>query len=1006
MDAVSIHELLPRFARGAANIGRQPHDKATSMQPPKISSHRSNSSSDGGTPRDANSPGQAAQISKRLGPDGYQHSAALASATSSYVQGEERRGQRQGQGQGEADSGSPASFDRTDDVCSVDEPDFRCEAAGDASGALTTQGRLAGECEGAPTRTTRSAGSQQCKRVASPGHCQDKEVDEASNASCPEGAVHEAVATVHCFTDSDAGASDAGKGESLAKLCGQRGDAPGRDRGRQGRCSTAGRCRKTLQRGPRRPGYGRSLDGNTRTKRMRGPATIYVATVIYGGFAIGGSARGLSDASAQSQGAGGPLAGTSGEEGQGGSHGRPGWRGTQGYAFTEGWWCAGFKLSPLPSLTGLNGRPAGYTQPHTWLSMCHSVQKLTNFVSHWMAPCHGLQMQFASAAADLGVHVGFVDPRIEPDADDPPGTFVLDPWDESWPWEADGAAPHGQLGVVEPSFSPGPHSYTHGSSTRILEGSRMPCPPDSVRQDCLYSLSGSVSFCTKQLFAAGAESPESSSCRLNVQPGQPGHHIVPEATRNRTLSVRFCPAVQFWFPAEYQLGFATPGTRPADPMPPAKGGRHHVPGFLEGCIPRIAAPLLHSQHNCDAGSPGCVARPSVGSSNHELQECGSLRAPDALQDRLHFPADATVPNMAPALEGCSNVGLPDQDVFEPCDDKSLHMPVPVDVTSNGHATCNDDGFASRPPLPAFCTFIHKNLIRDDYELVLDGLRDCSLPQLSSDRLLYISGHTPAEARVWSSATPLTCCHSAFLTAAPALQCPKDQPTSKAQAIRLAGTPHLPPSRAARTGFSRPLELAGHTEAIDLTVSDPEADACQPFTSFDERLGVRILAGDPNWPIRHFASHAILTAGLPGQPIARPLGYEVVSHPGPQIALTQDRGSDHRRAVIFDFRSHGHELATIDLVPGTNVLQAFGLVPPFPGLGELSTRLHSALATCYVNGFVVDVHHTVPFDADVVQFLDQPVAQAPHVLAAARCSAPPLPQRRLSHCICPPTPSAR
>ena len=270
-------------------------------------------------------------------------------------------------------------------------------------------------------------------------------------------------------------------------------------------------------------------------------------------------------------------------------------------------------------------------------------------------------------------------------------------------------------------------------------------------------------------------------------------------------------------------------------------------------------PVVHSQHNCDPGSSVCVAHPSVGSSNRELQECDSLRAPDALQDSLHFPADATVPNVVPALEGCSDAGLPDQDVCEPCDDKSLQLPVLVDVTSNGHATSDDVGFASRPPLPAFCTFIHKDLTRDDYELALDGLGDCSLPQLSSDRLLYISGHTPAEVRVWSSATPLTCRHSAFLTAAPALQCPNDQPTSKAQAIRLAGTPHLPPPRAARTGFSRPLELAGHTETIDLTVSDPE----QPFTSFDERLGVRILAGDPDWPIRHFASHAILTAGLQG-----------------------------------------------------------------------------------------------------------------------------------------------
>ena len=166
----------------------------------------------------------------------------------------------------------------------------------------------------------------------------------------------------------------------------------------------------------------------------------------------------------------------------------------------------------------------------------------------------------------------------------------------------------------------------------------------------------------------------------------------------------------------------------------------------------------------------------------------------------------------------------------------------------------------------------------------------------------------------------------------------------------------------------------------------------PFTSFDERNGARALAGDATWNVQQFISMALTTAQLPGQPIARVLGYEVVSFPGPQIALTLDRGRDYRRATVIDFRSHGGELATVDLPPGTSVLQALGFMPAFPGIQPLASHLQQATTGCFVNGVAYVASRALPADVDVVQFLDHPPsAPMPITFGPSRYTSLALPQ---------------
>ena len=94
----------------------------------------------------------------------------------------------------------------------------------------------------------------------------------------------------------------------------------------------------------------------------------------------------------------------------------------------------------------------------------------------------------------------------------------------------------------------------------------------------------------------------------------------------------------------------------------------------------------------------------------------------------------------------------------------------------------------------------------------------------------------------------------------------------------------------------------------------------PFTSFDEVNGPRTLRGDPNWAIEVFIREALDTAGLSGSPVARALQYEVVSLASPQIALTRDRGKDFRRAVVFDASPFLGHLEVVDVAPGTTTLQ--------------------------------------------------------------------------------------
>ena len=89
----------------------------------------------------------------------------------------------------------------------------------------------------------------------------------------------------------------------------------------------------------------------------------------------------------------------------------------------------------------------------------------------------------------------------------------------------------------------------------------------------------------------------------------------------------------------------------------------------------------------------------------------------------------------------------------------------------------------------------------------------------------------------------------------------------------------------------------------------------PFTSFDEVQGTRVLVGSADWPRYRYTDRALETSDLPGAPDGRVMLSELASFPSPQIAITQDRGPDLRRAVVVDAGLIGGQVETLDVFPG-------------------------------------------------------------------------------------------
>ena len=141
-----------------------------------------------------------------------------------------------------------------------------------------------------------------------------------------------------------------------------------------------------------------------------------------------------------------------------------------------------------------------------------------------------------------------------------------------------------------------------------------------------------------------------------------------------------------------------------------------------------------------------------------------------------------------------------------------------------------------------------------------------------------------------------------------------------------------------------------------------------FTSFDELHGTRVLVGSADWPAFRYVAMAVETSLLPGVPTGRIMLSELASFPSPQVAITQDRGPDLRRAIVVDAGLIGGEVETLDVFLG---------VTPVGVIRGLRSVLHPRVAEeqlasgqllCLINRALVDHRVAIPGDADVMQFV--------------------------------------
>ena len=627
----------------------------------------------------------------------------------------------------------------------------------------------------------------------------------------------------------------------------------------------------------------------------------------------------------------------------------------------------------------------------------HSVTKEEDFTSAWSATAIAVHLQYQLTAMELGILVRDSDPRLPPQ--------------HVWLWPLAPCVDENCAALPGSPRTHMANCCAEGNPFRSAAAHTHKLPEPNCNSEALSVHSSPASrSCTGCLEAepcyrslAPVSTPHGTA-----KSALKNQSLRPPLSVSRRVSFSF--AVDFWFPSPQQLclGAVHPSTGPTFASPPMRGvekcaiqqrlpaGQSHHPfaspsmsgveTFLHGfsyhspvefcghdrCVPCCSQASAHlcevpaltpRQHTtsapaqraidhsdevifedhcdpmalplCDPGSP----HPYKGGSCRTLADITNFdRAGQPLLNDSVAGLERTAPKATVSLSDCFASGTPKSSL----QNASCEQRPPPGPWQHGAPALGDPSLLCQGWHVGFRrpTQLGPSLPPDvqPHNTIGDSL--AAGTEIPNAEPYHVHATDPASFPIFPGQPACEVC-------APDQPSARDQYYHRMQAIRVAA-PYTPPSHPARTGFSRPLELAGHAPEVDVNIVLPDPIHCVPFTSFDERNGPRVLAGGEDWGVQQFASFAITTAGLPGQPLGRPLGYEIVSYPSPQIALTQDRGRDHRRAIVFDFRSHGGDILVADIPPGSTLFQVFESIRDFPALAPLTNSIRGRSVLCFVN----------------------------------------------------------
>ena len=544
----------------------------------------------------------------------------------------------------------------------------------------------------------------------------------------------------------------------------------------------------------------------------------------------------------------------------------------------------------------------------------HSVRQQIDFISPLAA--HLLGLQRAHEARCHALDCGFLeyDPRINPDS---PMRWM--PGKECFDWSliemqclaADQAVP-GAYRRMDSSSVVEPDSGCQ--SPRLATLCELPINGPETDGECPVAHVGSSvhSVHTTCAFSKQADGLDfrGTSTPARAAPG---------------AKVRFNFAVQFWFPAPFQVTLPPSADQDLKAMAAAAQAEHV--GFRSP-FPLTQAPniILQAEHTGSC-SPYNTDMPSVPSEDFAIFEdvdCTTCPVAPDLGYRHncdHFAARGfTSPSGSPKLRcfPASSDVLKDVTNFEGSDLAVEHVGLRSPLPSPSHSS---SPFTSSSLVKGgSCrSFPAEGLYPPNGSLALTAVRK----KPHANPTLHTRPGTPKHA----------------------------MPLQGTLGYRVGGM-SCTPTPAACVGSALP---------------DDTPQTKVPYSAFDSVVEHRALLADPDWEEWRFVIEAIKSSVFPGNPLGRFMRHHVTGYPTPQVMITPAKRFEVRGSVVFDLRRLECGIEVVDISPGTSIAAVLSRLRKITSFPAFLNAMRSRLLHCTVNDEPATAETILQAEAEVIVF---------------------------------------